>query len=207
MKKTTFKFVLGIGLLFASISNAQCLVAVEGLYPSATSVATTCNGIAVTNATTLGYASEYSNVQVTAGETYTFSSDIATDFITISDDDGLTAAASGVTPVTWVAVNDGVVRFYTHLDAACGAEQSIRVRSYVCGIPPCTQPAVTFTKDAPDCLSSSFTVTVDITDMGSASTITVTDDQASSPQTANGPGDIKFRTLPFWYFSNIDSYQ
>ena len=197
MKKTTLKLLLGITLLFSVMSNAQCLASIEGLYPSATSTASSCNGIAVTTITTLGYASEYSNVNVTAGETYTFSSSLATDYVTISDDDGATAAAFGTTPVTWIALNTGVVRFYTHTDDLCGGSQDFRTRSYVCGIPPCIQPIVAFSTGDLDCVNSTFNVTADITDFGSASSITVTDDQGNSPQSVSSPGTVTFGPYAF----------
>lgn len=191
MKKITFKILLGLGLLFSTVGQAQCLNSAEGLYPPETSTATTCDGITVTSITPLAYASEYSNVAVVAGETYTFKSSVATDFITISNDDGITASAFGVTPVTWVSDIDGVVRFYTHTNAACGGAQSFRTRSYVCGVPPCTQPVATFSSVA-DCGNSNFNVITDLTSIGSATSITVSDDQGSTPQTVTTTGTVTF---------------
>ena len=192
MKKITFKILLGFAILFSVVSSAQCLTAVEGLYPAATYTATTCDGLAVNNITTLGWASEYSNVTVTAGETYTFKSSIATDLITISNDDGVTATTFGSSPLTWVADITGTVRFYTHLDdGVCGGERVFRTRSFTCGIPPCIQPTVAFSKTS-NCPDLTFNATADITDLGSATSITVTDDQGSAPQTVSAAGLITF---------------
>jgi len=191
MKKITLKLLLAITFMFSAFANAQCLESIEGLYPSATSTAASCDGIGVTTITTLAYASEYSNVEVTAGETYTFSSSFSTDYITISNDDGVTASAFGTTPVTWVADVTGVVRFYTHTNDLCGGNQTFRTRSYVCGIPPCVQPIVSFSKTF-DCGSASFEVIADITDLGTASSITVTDDQGSASQSVSSAGPLTF---------------
>jgi hypothetical protein len=147
-------------------SPGYCLDAYE--YPFGTFTSTICDGVTEEEIVADGYAGEYSSVNVTAGLTYQFISSNPTDFITISDDDGLTAAAFGVTPVTWTAVADGVVRFYTHTDDQCGAEELDRTRSIICSgvtvsVPDCatlTSPndgeidipqgeIVTFTWDAP----------------------------------------------------------
>lgn len=192
MKKITFNVLFVFAALLTASVNAQCLSASEGLYPAATYTPATCNGIAVNSITTAGYAGEYSNVNVVSGETYTFLSSLATDYLTISSDDGVTAAAYGVTPVTWVADVTGVVRFYTHADDACGENQTFRARRIVCGIPPCEMPAITFAKVS-NCPDATFSVTADVTSMGSAAAITVTDNQAgSTPQVANGLGLLTF---------------
>lgn len=144
MKKTTFKwkalFATAMFFMAASSLNAQCLTADNGLYPGATYTPAECDGIAVNTITGLGYASEYSNVNVTLGQTYVFSSSIATDFITISTDDGITSATSGVSPLTWISTIDGVVRFYTHVSSACEASTVFRERNIVCGIASTDQP-------------------------------------------------------------------
>jgi hypothetical protein len=140
MKKITLLLVI----LLASVigSYGQCLDAVEGLYPAATYTPATCDGSTVNSITTAGWASEYSNVNVTLGETYTFTSSVATDFITIGSADGLTAIAFGENgTLTWIADVTDVVRFYTHLDNACGAAQISRTRGIICGTPPtCPKP-------------------------------------------------------------------
>ncbi len=54
MKKTTLNFLLCLTLLSTAFAKAQCLAAVNGLYPAATSTAAVCDGITVTSITTLG---------------------------------------------------------------------------------------------------------------------------------------------------------
>lgn len=191
MKKITFNVFFALALLLATNSKAQCLEASEGLYPAATFTPTTCDGITVNTITALAYAGEYSNVNVTSGETYVFQSSIATDFITISSDDGVTSAAYGVTPLTWVADVTGVVRFYTHVDDLCTESATFRTRSVKCGIAPCALPTIAFAKVS-NCPDATFNVTADITNMGSAAAITITDNQAGTPQVANGTGLLTF---------------
>jgi trimeric autotransporter adhesin len=141
MKKITLLFLL---FGFSTFMSAQCLTSVNGQYPTSATPYTpaTCDGVTVNSITTLAYASEHSIVNVTSGQTYVFSSSIATDLITISNEAGDSAFIFGTGSVTWVATITGVVRFYTHLnDGSCGAESSFRARRIVCGTPPtCVAP-------------------------------------------------------------------
>jgi Secretion system C-terminal sorting domain/Fibronectin type III domain len=101
------------------------------LYPSATFTPATCDGVTVNQIVTDAFAGEYSNVNVIVGQSYTFRSSVATDFISVSTDAGITAAAGGTTPLTWTATASGVVRFYIN-KLNCGTEGTNRVRSVVC---------------------------------------------------------------------------
>ena len=87
--------------------------------------------------TAMGWAGEYSNVSVTNGTQYTFSSNITSDFITISA--GTNVLAYGTTPVTWTANSSTIVRFYTHTNSSCGTSNTNRSRRVKCGT-PCTAP-------------------------------------------------------------------
>src|SRR6478672_9439406 len=102
MKKTTL--LLAMLILFGA-GYAQCLTAPNGQWPGATFVPNSgnCDGILSQTITTAGYAGEYSKVTVVSGQTYVFSSSIASDIITISVDNGVTAATFGAGSVTWVA--------------------------------------------------------------------------------------------------------
>lgn len=107
------------------------------LYPTETLIPTVCDGTTLNQIASDAYAGEYSNVEVTIGQTYTFSSSVATDFFTLSTD-GVTAIANGVGPLTWVATYSGVVRVYLHTDATCGSENVERFKYVVCTpIAPC----------------------------------------------------------------------
>ena len=119
-------------------ANAQCLSASNGQWPSGT-FTPTCDGttdIIVTNA----YAGEYSLVNVTAGNSYVFSTSVPTDYTTISDQNGTTAYAFGTGLVSFAATATQVVRFYTHTDAACGESNVQRFRNIACTAP--TPPAL-----------------------------------------------------------------
>ena len=108
-----------------------CLDASFGQYPSQTFIPE-CTG-EVEDIIISGYAGEYSLVQVTAGVTYTFSSSVETDFITISDEAGTIVLAYGTESVEWTALTDGFIRFYTHLNEQCQeSNASFRSRSVQC---------------------------------------------------------------------------
>lgn len=84
--------------------------------------------------TKTGWRGEYSKVKVTAGTQYTFSSSSSSDFITISNELGVVALASGIGNVTWTADFSGVVRFYTHTNNSCGQNNSSVITRFVqCG--------------------------------------------------------------------------
>jgi hypothetical protein len=193
MKKITSKILLAMLLLVVTAGKAQCLTGTQ--FPFATWTPE-CNSVNPNVIVDNAYAGEYSLVNVVAGETYTFASSVPTDYITISTDDGATASAFGVTPITWTSDVTGVIRYYFHLDDLCGTESENRIRTIACGTPPCVQPQVTFSKTF-DCISSTFEVTADITDLGSASTITVTDDQSSAPQSISSAGPVTFGPYAF----------
>jgi ribosomal protein S11 len=78
------------------------------------------------------YAGEYSSVIVGIGTTYVFSSSIATDFITITEDDGTTVLAFGTGDVFYNADFTGEVYFFTHTDNACGESEDLRSRIVTC---------------------------------------------------------------------------
>lgn len=117
-----------------------CLNSPNNEWPVGAQTPAICDGLTVNNIVLNGYAGEYSTINVTSGQTYKFSSSIATDLVTISADGGLTAAAFGTTPVTWVSTLTGTIRFYTHVSNQCGAEAVNRIRSIICGVPATTSP-------------------------------------------------------------------
>ena len=87
---------------------------------------------------TLQWAGDYVTINVTKGTEYTFSSSVTTDYITIGDENGTTALASGTSPVTWTADADRVIRMYLHKDENCTTENVIRTSYVQCGavLPP-----------------------------------------------------------------------
>ncbi len=156
MKKITFLLLM---LGFSSFVSAQCFNADDfGQYPTLTYTPETCDGVTVNEIADNCYAGEYSAVEVVEGQTYVFSSSIATDFLTISADEGVTAEAFGEGSVTWVSTVSGEIWFYTHTDAACGESDEDRSRNIVCGIP---------SADAPDYVSLQWPQTANFTEGGS----------------------------------------
>ncbi|MFY7740737.1 MAG: GEVED domain-containing protein [Flavobacterium sp.] len=113
---------------------AGCLTDTYGQYPFDT-YTPSCIGIPL-SIDDFCYAGEYSLVNVTSGVSYIFSSSEVTDVITIGNELGTIAYTFGTGTVTWTSTVTGPIRFYTHVDTNCTAEQSIRTRSVQCGTPP-----------------------------------------------------------------------
>jgi hypothetical protein len=110
---------------------AGCLNVPNGLWPTAT-FTPTCNGLPQA-ITTAAWTGEYSNVNLTSGTEYIFSSSVATDYITISNATGTTILASGQTPLTWTSNVTGTVRFISHNNIGCLFENVNRSRLIQCG--------------------------------------------------------------------------
>ena len=110
-----------------------CLGAPNGQWPS-TTFTPACNGLAQV-ITTAGYTGEFSKLNVVTGTEYTFSSSIATDYVTISNEAGTEVYAAGVSPLVWTATNSEVVRFYVHLADDCTYSSVSRSRIVKCGTP------------------------------------------------------------------------
>ncbi len=138
MKKTTLVLVL---FLVFGIGYAQCLTSPNGQWPTNTFVPDSgnCDGMLVQTITAAGYAGEFSSVTVVSGQTYIFSSSVPSDIITVSADNGVTAATFGTGSVTWVSTISGDIRFYTHT-AGCGDNTAFRTRNLVCGVPSTDTP-------------------------------------------------------------------
>ena len=195
MKKNTFKIFLICALLNFAFSFGQCLTSVNGLYPLDT-FTPTCGSLSPNVIATNSFAGEYTHVEVVTGEEYTFASSNPTDYITISTDEGVTSSAFGLTPIIWTSDVTGVIRYYFHLSDQCGEDSISRIKTISCGVPPCVLPQVTFSKTF-DCGSSTFEVIADITDIGSANSITVTDNQSSSSQIVASASPVIFGPYAF----------
>ncbi|MBK9146308.1 MAG: thrombospondin type 3 repeat-containing protein [Flavobacteriales bacterium] len=119
-----------------------CLTSTYGEYPTG-AVTPTCNGLANDVALGCGYNGEYTTLNLTAGTTYTFTSSVATDWITISNGAGTVGLAWGLGPVNYTPTTTTTYRFWTHTSSACGALGSCRQRRVQCTAPvvdPCTVP-------------------------------------------------------------------
>jgi len=117
-----------------------CLTAVNGEYPTGAQTPI-CDGVA--NDVSLGCAwpGEYTTLNLTAGTTYTFTSSIATDYITISNGAGTVGLAFGLGPINYTPTTTTTYRFYLHLSSACDGTSGCRQRRVQCSAPvvdPCT---------------------------------------------------------------------
>ena len=116
---------------FTTNAASSCNGAFYGLYPENT-YTPACSGQTeqiITNA----WAGEYTNVNIVANKQYTFTSSVAPDYITITNSNGTTVFASGVTPLVWnSASTSGVIRYFFHTNANCGSQNTNRIRSIKC---------------------------------------------------------------------------
>lgn len=116
---------------FTTIAQGACIDALYGQYPEQ-QFTPNCTGSFQTIVTD-AYAGEFSFVDVYPNRTYTFSSSVATDFITIGDGNQTMVYTSGITPVVWDSgsITD-VVRFYLHTNSSCGSQNINRIKSVKC---------------------------------------------------------------------------
>ncbi|OYU82744.1 MAG: hypothetical protein CFE24_14335, partial [Flavobacterium sp. BFFFF2] len=121
----------------ATISSS-CNGATYGLNPSTVfTPAGTGNLELITNASA---ASQFSYITISADKTYTFQSDIGTDYITITNEAGTTVITKGSSPLTWNSnATLGRYRYYIHSQVACGSSTSARSK-YVKCVSLCNAP-------------------------------------------------------------------
>jgi hypothetical protein len=114
---------------FTTLADGNCTTAVNGLVPSAT-FTPSCSGLNE-QITGIAWTSEYSNVAISANKEYTFTSSVATDYVTITNSTASTIYASGTMPLVWQSgSNLGMVRYYLHSNIACGV-QNINRNKYI----------------------------------------------------------------------------
>ncbi len=133
MKKALLYFTLTLLPILGFAQNLieGCLEAPYGQYPGAT-YTPSCMG--TPELISGSFTGEYTKVNVTEGTEYIFSTSIAEDFITISNEEGTEVFAASTAPLTWTATTDAVVRYYIHLDDACNySTASVRNRMIQCG--------------------------------------------------------------------------
>ncbi len=111
-----------------NVPNGQWPTGAEGFTPE------TCDGVTVNEIVTNAYTGEYSVVNVTEGQTYTFISGTS-DFVTIGNSDGSVSYGAGESPFTWVSTTTGQIWFISHNNDDCEYENVNRVRAVICGVP------------------------------------------------------------------------
>lgn len=113
-----------------------CLIASNGINPTAL-YTPTCSGTTET-ITSSALTGQYSLVQLTAGKKYTFTSSVATDFITIANEDGTEVIKYGTGTVSVSATANQVVRFQLNLTNDCTYSTETRSKFVSCAdIPGC----------------------------------------------------------------------
>ncbi|MFP5436392.1 MAG: SBBP repeat-containing protein, partial [Bacteroidia bacterium] len=126
---------------FTTLPQLVCNNASFGLYPS-TTFTPQCNGSSETIASN-SWAGEFSNVNITANRQYTFTSGVATDYITITNAAGTEVLVSGTSGIVWNSgTYSGVIRYYMHLNSSCGEEMGA-IRSKYISCSACTTPTPT----------------------------------------------------------------
>ncbi len=103
------------------------------------------DNVAVNQLSGCNYAGESTEMQnVVAGETYLATSTNATDFLTVTDENG-TVLASGTTPLSFTATSSATYLLHIATDAAtCGTESACRTTEVACSScapPPADPPA------------------------------------------------------------------
>ena len=110
---------------------AGCLNADFGQFPGAAFTPTCAGGFEVI--TGFAWTSEFSVVNLVAGQDYTFASSDASHVVTVADATGTTVLAAGNGSVVYTAAAAGPVRFYTHLSDACDGATVSHTRQVACG--------------------------------------------------------------------------
>lgn len=110
-----------------------CLEAPNGQFP--VNIFTPACNTTTETVIPMGYTGEYSMIQVAAGTDYIFYSSVATDMITIGNEEGSEVLGYGIGSFEWTADSDALVRFYTHANNTCAMDVFTRRRSVKCGAP------------------------------------------------------------------------
>ena len=113
-----------------------------------------------------GRTGEYTEVNVTEGTTYTFTSSVGTDFVTIANADGSQILAAGNSGLTWTADATQKIRYYLHLDNNCNWDAtSTREKMLTCGSMP----------DVPENDDCANAIALSCGDVATGSTVSATD--------------------------------
>ncbi len=116
---------------FTTPIPTNCSQAFYFQYPQET-VVPTCNNTSQI-VEEFAITGDFSVLSASANRQYTFSTTIATDFITISNANNTAVLASGITPLIWLSGNySGNIRYVVHENSLCATDTSIRTKSVAC---------------------------------------------------------------------------
>lgn len=114
----------------AVTSIAQCLSGTH--FPTSVISTINCDG-GINLVSTQSQTGQYFDATVTQGKEYVIHSSIATDYFTVSDNNGTTATYAGTSPLIWKSNVSDTVRFYVHTNISCGTDTLKRTTSIACG--------------------------------------------------------------------------
>ncbi|OYQ41983.1 fibronectin type III domain-containing protein [Flavobacterium aurantiibacter] len=116
---------------FTTPIPTNCSQAFYFQYPQET-VVPTCNNTSQI-VEEFAITGDFSVLTASANRQYTFSTTIATDFITISNANNTAVLASGTTPLVWLSGNySGNIRYVVHENSLCATDTSFRTKSVSC---------------------------------------------------------------------------
>lgn len=109
---------------------SPCLAPFYGLYPS-TTFTPSCTGTSEV-ITATGNTFQYSNVSLSAGVTYTFTSSVAMDYFTVANAAGTIGFAFGYSPLSFTAPATAIYRLVHSANGLCSELGYNRTRSVTC---------------------------------------------------------------------------
>lgn len=131
MIKKLLPFIMGCAAFVHAQQTSGCTDAPNGQYPE-NIYTPNCSGNRE-YITEYGFSGEYSSVRLTAGINYEFQGSLATDFITITTEDGQEILGAGLDKVSFEPTQNMVVRFYLHTNENCGSDyDDLKARSVKC---------------------------------------------------------------------------
>ncbi len=148
MKKIYKLFaVLSLSALGFSESKAQsCIFTTQ--YPSTSTIA--INGVPgfTTNVTTCNFGGEYSVNNFTTAGTYSATSSVGTDFLTVTNNANVVIIA-GLSPLSFTIPSVGLYRIHVATSSTCGTQSSCRNINVIKPPTPCTVvPSATATANS-----------------------------------------------------------
>lgn len=130
-KKETQEYVAFLLKLPINIENTGCLDSPNGQFPvDAYTPACSGSNELITDKAKTG---QYSFVNVTANNTYIFSSSLETDFITISNENGTEIYSAGYGKREWKSSKNEKIRFYISKNISCEQDTATRSKYVRCG--------------------------------------------------------------------------
>lgn len=136
------QWIAGAPFTTQATAVTGCTTALYGQTPANVFVPA-CTGVPEIIATNM-WAGNYSQIDILPNKTYTFTSSVGTDFITIRDNDTSMAYASGPTPLVWSSgANTARIKMFVHLNTSCSTQNVNRTTTITCqnAVTSCSTPS------------------------------------------------------------------